>query len=470
MQLKPYPTYKPAGVPWLQQVPEHWDVRRIKTLVREMESRSKDGKELLMSLSKSKGLVPQTELGGKAPSAKTHVGYKICEPDQIVMNRMQAWNGLFGLAKQHGMVSPDYAVFNILEDHHPYFLQQVFRTPIVVEQFANASKGIGSGFNRLYTDKFGAIAVPVAPPEEQHLIVRYLHALDAKVKHYIRTKRTLIARLQEQKQAIIQQAVTRGLDPNVKLKPSGVEWLGEVPEHWEVQSFGNGLSLLQTGPFGSQLHAEDYRAGGIPVINPSHILGRSIVPDVQVAVSPETASRLKRHHIKAGDIVAARRGEIGRCALAGVENEGWICGTGSVRLTPVPSLFNAEYLVYLLTSSGVREHLLLTSIGATMNNLNSGALARMRVPRPSVYEQMGIVTFIDAELQRCDTAIANASKGISCMIEYHTRLIADVVTGAVDVRAAAKAMAVDAEDQTIEEEPLSMAAEEEAEYGEDTEL
>ena len=114
------------------------------------------------------------------------------------------------------------------------YFEYLFKTPLLVGQFAKESKGIGSGFNRLYTDDFGCVPATVPPPSEQAAIVRYLDHTDRRIQSYIRAKRKLIGLLEEQKQAVIHQAVTRGLDSNVRFKPSGVEWLGDVPEHWEV--------------------------------------------------------------------------------------------------------------------------------------------------------------------------------------------------------------------------------------------
>lgn len=463
--MKPYPTYKPAGVPWLQQVPEHWEVQRIKTLVREMEERSKEGKELLMSLSKSKGLIPQSDLGGKAPSAKTHVGYKICEPDQIIMNRMQAWNGLFGLAKQRGMVSPDYAVFKVLGEHHSYFLQQLFRCPLVVEQFANASKGIGSGFNRLYTDKFGAIAVPVPPPDEQHLIVRYLHALDAKVKRYIRTKRKLIAALQEQKQAIIQRAVTRGLDPNVKLKPSGVEWLGDVPVHWEVKR------LSQFGQFlkGRGLSRADITVDGVPAILYGDIYTTYDIETASIRKFTSVEAAGKAEVLRQGDLMFTGSGEtradIGKClAYTGAVT----AFAGGDLIILRQRLASSSYLSYFLNSKAAIDQKILMARGDIIVHIYASSLRRLMIALPPIEEQDSIVECMRTQCAHIKKDIESINASIARMLEYHTRLIADVVTGAVDVRAAAQALPVQTIDQTadepMEEEPLSMAAEGEETY------
>lgn len=150
------------------------------------------------------------------------------------MNRMQAWSGMFGAGSTEGLASPDYAVFDVLGEHSVKFLLERLKALDLVEQFALESKGIGSGFNRLYTDRFGPIPVPLPPPVEQAAIVRFLGWANGRLERAIRAKRKVIALLNEQKQAIIHRAVTRGLDPSVPFKGSGVPWLGEIPAHWAL--------------------------------------------------------------------------------------------------------------------------------------------------------------------------------------------------------------------------------------------
>jgi type I restriction enzyme S subunit len=137
----------------------------------------------------------------------------------------------------------------------------------------------------------------------------------------------VIALLNEQKQAIIHRAVTRGLDPSVPLKPSGIPWLGDIPQHWAASTIGASSALIQTGPFGSQLHSYEYVTAGTPVINPSHLVGGRLKPSLSVTICAEKARELSRHMLRPGDIIIARRGELGRCAVVTAAEKGWICGT-----------------------------------------------------------------------------------------------------------------------------------------------
>ena len=314
--------------------------------------------------------------------------------------------------------------------------------PIYKARIKSVSTGVVESRLRLYTDDLYRLEALVPPPTEQTAIVRFLDHADRRIRRYIRAKQKLIALLEEQKQAIIHQAVTGQIDvrtgePYPAYKPSGVERLREVPEHWGRISLGAAADSVQTGPFGSQLHASDYVSGGIPVINPSHMRNSSIEPDPSISISQEKAEELSRHQLKPSDIVMARRGEMGRCALVTGIEAGWLCGTGSLRIRPRSGIFVPAYLLLVLNAPGVRDTLSLASIGATMDNLNAGMVSRLVLPDLPFPEQIAIVNFVDKWRTNIDNAIDCSRRQIALLREYRTRLIADVVTGKLDVREAA---------------------------------
>lgn len=432
--LKPYPETRDSGLAWLGEIPAHWTVSRIKTVLREKDRRSQNGEGTLLSLTRVRGLIPHKDMTSKMHSAKTLAGYKTYHAGEIVMNRMQAWSGMFGTGEFNGLVSPDYAVFEVLGGHSARLVLERLMSPDLVEQFALESKGIGSGFNRLYTDRFGSIAISLPPPAEQAAIARFLAWATNRLDRAIRAKRKIIALLNEQKQAIIHRAVTRGLDPSVPLKDSGVPWLGEIPEHWEVITAGAVSDLIQTGPFGSQLHQSDYISGGMPVVNPSHMIDGRITHDPRICIAADKASSLSRHKIKPGDVLIARRGDLGRCAIASSSEDGWLCGTGSVLIRCKTRLISSEFFQIVFSSSGMARELQLSSIGSTMANLNEGAVARQRIPLPTIAEQSTIADWIADKTRVVRGSVSRIAKEIDLLHEYRTRLIADVVTGKLDVR------------------------------------
>ena len=166
----------------------------------------------------------------------------------------------------------------------------------------------------------------------------------------------------------------------------------------------------------------------------------SIEPDPSISISQEKAEELSRHELKPGDIVMARRGEMGRCALVTEIETGWLCGTGSLRIRPRSGTFVPAYLLLVLNAPGVRDTLSLSSIGATMDNLNAGMVSRLVLPDLPFSEQIAIVSFVDKWKVYIDNAIDCSRRQINLLREYRTRLIADVVTGKLDVREAAAAL------------------------------
>ena len=282
-----------------------------------------------------------------------------------------------------------------------------------------------------------SVRLPLPPIDEQRAIARYLDHVDRRIRRYIEAKEKLIGLLEEEKQGIINQAVTRGLDPNVPLKPSGVEWLGDVPAHWEVRTLGQIADSFRTGPFGSLLHQSDYVEGGIPVINPVHMRDGGIIEDPSCTVSGAVADKLSDYRLGLHDLVFSRRGELGRCALVRGRETSWLCGTGSIRVRIVYGDMDPEFLLQALQVRWVGEYLSLVSVGATMANLNTGILKGVPILVPPSPEQRDLLEYIGRRSRTIDDAVARARRQIELLQEYRTRLVADVVTGKLDVREAA---------------------------------
>lgn len=196
------------------------------------------------------------EKGNKASSTDD---YWVVRNGDLIVNKLLAWMGAVGVSHYDGVTSPAYDILRPVKELVPDYYHYLFRTDLYKQQFKIRSRGIMEMRLRLYFDQLGQIPIPCPPPEEQAAIVRFLDHADRRIRRYIRAKRQLIALLNEQKQAIIHRAVTRGLDPHVKLKPSGVEWLGDVPEHWEVKR----LKYFADITYGSSPHNSSYNDAGV---------------------------------------------------------------------------------------------------------------------------------------------------------------------------------------------------------------
>jgi type I restriction enzyme S subunit len=317
----------------------------------------------------------------------------------------------------------------------PHYAHHWFESVYMQSALALAAQGSAQG--GVYLGSLRSLTLLAPPLAEQQAIATFLDAECKRIDTLIERQQRLIELLQEKRQAVITHAVTKGLNADVPLKHSGVEWLGEIPDHWTAKPLRTVTHAIATGPFGSQLHAEDYIQDGVPVINPSHLVNGRIVADSACTVLAELASQLARHKLFVGDIIVARRGELGRCALVTVNENGWLCGTGSM-IVKTSSALHTSYALNLIACSLVRQWLELQSVGSTMSNLNASILGSLHIPVPPLAEQQAIVEYLDAETRRIDNTIAKAQRSIELMQERRSALISAAVTGKIDVRGASE--------------------------------
>ena len=429
---KPYSSYRTSGVEWLGEVPTHWEVRRIKTLFREKDERSNDRYGELLSLTRSHGLIPQAKASNRIASIEDLSNYKVCRPGDLVMNRMQAWSGMFAVPSQEGLISPDYSVFELVGESEVKYFEHLFKTSLLVEQFAQKSKGIGSGFNRLYTADFGSIPTIVPPLPEQTAIVRFLDHADRRIRRYIRAKQKLIALLEEQKQAIIDQTVTGQINvrtgqPYPTYKPSGVEWLTQVPVHWNLL---RGKFLFRCIDVRSSTGEEELLTVSSE---------RGVVPRSSATVTMFQAESYVGYKLCwPGDLVinslwAWGRG-LGVSRYHGIVSSAY----GVYRLRPAYSKYS-HYIHRLVRSTPFNFELHVRSKGIWKSRLQltDEAFLDALLPVPPTEDQVAIVACLDKISAAIDPSIRRTYRQIEVLHEYRTRLIADVVTGKLDVREAA---------------------------------
>ena len=282
---------------------------------------------------------------------------------------------------------------------------------------------------RLYFDQFGQIPIPVPPRREQDQIVAYLRAQDAHIARFIKTKRDLIKLLTEQKLRIIDHAVARGLDASVALKQSGIEWLGEVPEHWEVKPLKRWVRL-NARTLGQKTRPDfEFRYVDIGSVQTGRLVKE---PErIRFEAAPSRARRVLRR----GDtIISTVRTYLKAIWYVSEDADDLIASTGFAVLTPGSGV-EPEYLGYVIQSSPFVNRVTANSIGIAYPAIAETVLGRFPVALPpTVDEQQAIVAHIKTESAPLDDAIARTEEEIKLIREYRDRLIADVVTGQVDVR------------------------------------
>jgi type I restriction enzyme, S subunit len=432
-----YPDYRRPAHPWIKQVPFHWDERRAKVFFREIDDRSVTGKEELLSVSHLTGVTPRSQKNVTMFKAESYVGHKRSEPGDIVINTMWAWMAALGVSRHLGLVSPAYGVYrtHTPEIYNPFFVDYLVRSEAYVAEYNCRSTGIQSSRLRLYPAQFLDIPFIRPPREEQDQIVVYLRAQDAKIARFIRDKRRLIELLNEQKQTLIHRAVTRGLDPYVRLKSSGMEWLGEVPEHWSVIPLKAAAVVAFSGV--DKLTEE----GESPVLlcNYTDVYRNDqIMSNLMFMKATATPHEIARFTLRKGDVLMTKDSEtpddIGVPAWVSEELHGVVCGYHLALLRPRPAVAVGAFLYRALCSPHVASQFHVAAAGVTRFGLAKRDIQTAVLAVPPVAEQVNIVKWLERETVELDKVISGAKAEIDLMREYRDRLIADVVTGQIDVR------------------------------------
>ena len=436
--LKPYPARKDSGVEWLGEVPEHWDVLPNRTFFAEVKERGHPAEQML-SVTITKGVIPQRTLladsSKKDSSNQDKSAYKLVLPSDIAYNKMRAWQGAVGVSDYQGIVSPAYVVERPREGANSRYLHYLLRTPAFAKEAERWSYGITSDMWSLRPEHFKMIYGCLPPPPEQAAIVRYLDHADRRIRRYIHAKQKLVKLLEEQKQALIHQAVTGQIDvrtgrPYPAYKPSGVEWLGDVPEHWAVRRVKTLCSMRS----GESITAESIETTGeYPVYGGNGLRGyaSSYTHDGAFALIGRQGALCGNVHVARGKFWASEH------AVVATLDRGHVL----------------DWLGAILRVMNLNQY----SIAAAQPGLSVERVLNLRVSVPPMQEQEGIANHIERDTADIDTALAPARRQIDLLQEYRTRLIADVVTGKLDVREAAASLLEEADERDPPDEVVLLA-------------
>lgn len=432
--LKPYPLMKETGLAWLGQIPKHWEVRRGKSFFHPVDVRSSTGEEELLTVSSERGIVKRASATVTMFKAESYVGYKLCWAGDLVINSLWAWAKGLGVSPYHGIISSAYGVYRLRSSFRNYsrYIHELVRSVPFQWELQVRSKGIWVSRLQLTDEAFLDAPFPLPTPFEQESIVRFLNYVDSRIRRYIRAKQKLIELLEEQKQAIIHRAVTRGLDPNVRLKPSGVEWLGDVPAHWEVKRLKWATRLQR----GYDLPADRRIAGSYPVVSSGGIIDSHF----------ESKAR-------GPGVVLGRYGSTD--SVFYIESDFWPHNT-SLFVTHFYSN-SPHWCYFLLRTISKADH----AGKSAVPGVDRKDLFEIPVAIPPLAEQEEVAREITSAGCRIDASIRSVNRAIQLFHEYRKRLIADVVTGKLDVREAAERLPKEAEEpEPIDEIDGAMIADE----------
>ncbi len=464
-KLKTYNSYKPSGIGWIPSIPENWeivDTTRCFKFPKEIVGNDFENYKVL-SLSVN-GVIFRNVASGAGKQHSDMGTYQIIRPDSIVLCLfdMDVTPRIVGHSDKTGIITSAYVNIAPKENisskyYYYYFLLQDFNKYLFSQ---------GTGIRTTLTrSQFGALKIALPPFEEQTAIARFLDYNMAKINRFIRKKKQLIKLLNEQKAAIINQAVTKGLDPNVKMKDSGIEWLGEIPEHWEW-TYLRRFCQVYSGGTPSRDNLSYWENGTIPWLASGEVNKRFIY-EADIFITEEGFNNSSAKWIPKGSLVIALAGQ-GKTKgmVATIENS--MTGNQSLAaVIPNKKILDYVFLSYYIES---KYKLIRGFVGDLRDGLNLSHIKSIPIPILPLDEQIKIANFIKNEHSVINTTITKIEKEIALVEEYKTALIAEAVTGKIDVRG--YEVPEISEEETYEEieEEISITSEDAAEYENESDL
>lgn len=417
---KAYEEYKATGIQWLPEIPKHWEILKLRQILSSFSEKNHPNMPLL-SVVREKGVIIRNtenidENHNYIPDDLTN--YKLVKAGQFAMNKMKAWQGSYGVSNHDGIVSPAYFVFNFTLDIDKQFFNAAIRSKPYVSFFGQASDGIRVGQWDLSMDRMKDISFYIPPREEQEQIVRFLDWKVSSINKLINLKQQEITELKELKKATISDAVTHGLDKTVPMKDSGISWLGKIPQHWKTEALKR-ISMLRK-------QKSYYNKNKDIFIGLENLKGYS---NTLQETSTQYESSIQCV-CKKGDLLFGKlRPYLSKVIICPKD-----CFCTNELL--VVSFFNGniKFLMYVFLHESFIDSVNASTYGAKMPRANDQYILNMRIPVPPCNEQDRIARFLNARCSEIDRLIAAKQAQITNLHDLKSSLIADVVTGQIDVR------------------------------------
>jgi len=461
-ELSPYPSYKDSGVPWLGEVPEHWDLQqlgRIGRFAKGSGGSKEDEVEQGVPCIRYGDIYTQHQYfihkSKACISSERAVDYTPIKCGDLLFAASgetieEIGKSTVSLIEEQAYCGGDVIIFRPSVNLNAAFLG--LASDCWQSAFQKSTMGRGITVMHIYVDELKYMWIPIPPHEEQTAIVRYLDYMDRRILRYIRAKQKLIELLEEQKQAIIHRAVTGQIDvrtgqPYPAYKPSGVEWLGDIPEHWEVVPLKRIAKFKSGAGFPvSEQGGQEFEIPFLKVSDMNRPGNEKWIKTADSRVSIETAERLGAFVFPAGTIIFPK---VGGALL-----------TNKRRFLREPSCIDNNVMGCVVDGADLEyAFLLLTQLDlgrlakpGPVPAIGEGDIREIKATIPSSSEQGGIVSYVEATTGKINSSLSNAFREISLLKEYRTRLIADVVTGKLDVREAAANLPEEADNEELSED------------------
>ena len=420
--MKRYEKYKNSGVDWIGEIPEEWEQKPFSSIFKVQSVINNIDAELL-SVYLEQGVIKFSDVKEKRTNVTSEdlSKYQLVNVGDFVMNNQQAWRGSVGISNHEGIVSPAYIVLKPDLTLNSTYLNYLLRNRSFVSHYLICSKGVGTIQRNLYWPQLKRVYLFYPPLSEQQSIALFLDEKTAKIDQTISIKEKEILLLKERRQILIQKAVTKGLNPNVKLKNSGVDWIGEIPEHWETLSnkYIFYLNKIQVGKKSSDYELLSLTLSGI------------IKRDMENPEGKFPAEFDTYQEVKKGDFVFCLFDVEETPRTVGLSNfDGMI--TGAYTVMKVNSHFNSKFLYYYYLNLDEKKRLKYLYKGLR-NTIPKDIFFALKTIIPPISEQIEITNYLDIINEKISKAISLKQQEIEKLKECKTVLVDNVVTGKVRV-------------------------------------
>ena len=424
---------KDSGIEWVGAIPNHWRVSKIKQIVRWKSVKGQPDLPVL-SLYRDYGVIPKDSRDDNhnVTSLDTS-GYKVVEHGDLVINKMKAWQGSLAVSEYNGIVSPAYHICKITSENIcKKYLHYLLRDASYLPEYMRLSTGLRVGQWDLSFDDFKNIPFLVPPLAEQERIAAFLDAECAEIDAVLEKTRASIEEYKKLKQAVITQAVTKGIRGDRPMKDSGIEWIGEIPAEWEIRKIFRAINKVGD----IDHYMPDSVDDGIPYL---------MTGDLQEKLSDVNLKRCKKVsfqdyemlsskvRVSKGDVIFARYATIGTVCFVDTEDN-ILVSYACLIIKPNSSLLYGEFLFYYLKSTAFLEEIKQYIKANTQANVGLDSVSKAKIALPSVHEQQKIVEYLRDKCKKIDALIAKKQQYLTEIENYKKSLIYEYVTGKKEVK------------------------------------
>lgn len=435
MNPKPYPEYKDSGVAWLGKVPRHWEMRKTKYSFNERVQKGFPNEQLLAA-TQTKGVVPKTHYENRTVIAQKDLHLlKLVKKGDFVIS-LRSFQGGIELAHYQGIISPAYTIMNPKKEISGGYFKHLAKSKLFIKLLTTCVTGIREGQNIDY-EILKRNRIPIPTPEEQLAIARFLDYKTAQIARFIKAKKRMIELLKEQKQVIINDAVTGKIDvatgkPYRQYKDSGVELLGQVPEGWETRKITTVCALIIDG---THFSPKSDTTGDYLYITAKNIKETGLdLKNVTYIKSADHREIYNRCPVSRSDVLYIKDGATAGIATVNPLIEEFSLLSSVALIRTKSAILAPEYLALQFNSLKFKMHVLNNLVGGAMTRFTLEIIKRFQLLIPPILEQQQIVSYIETKTAALDLVIFRTEREIALIQEYRTRLISDVVTGKIDVR------------------------------------